>query len=147
KKKKTYNQNVPKYEFDRRRFNVKRKLVSTGFLAGLLAFGVAVQAGTTWTEYNTTVPRFNGSGYTGYQTKSSSGTYGELHSAVVGGLYTVDARMQASSGTGEWVRSVTDNDYRRLPNSVPKGLNARVEFSNDITTPVNVQVSGKWRSN
>jgi hypothetical protein len=112
-----------------------------------MAFGGAVQAGTSWSSYNTTVGKFNGSGYTGYQTKASSGTYGELNSSVVGGSYTVDARMQASSGTGSWVRSVTDSDYRKLPNSVPSGLSARVEFSNDITTPVDVQVSGTWRSN
>lgn len=126
---------------------MKKKLVLMGLSVGLVAFGGAVQAGTSWSEYNTTVPRLNGSGYTGYQTKASSGTYGELNSDVVGGSYTVDARMQATSGTGSWVRSITDNDYRNLPNSVPKGLSARVEFSNDITTPVNVQVSGKWRSN
>ncbi|CUA78980.1 hypothetical protein [Anoxybacillus suryakundensis] len=126
---------------------MKRKLVLFGLSVSLLAFGGAVQAGASWSEYNTTVPKFNGSGYTGYQTKASSGTYGELNSDVVGGSYTVDARMQATSGTGSWVRSITDNDYRNLPNSVPKGLSARVEFSNDLTTPVDVQVSGRWRSN
>lgn len=126
---------------------MKKKLVVLSLSVGLMAFGGAVQAGTSWSNYNTTVGKFNGSGYTGYQTKASSGTYGELNSSVVGGSYTVDARMQASSGTGSWVRSVTDNDYRTLPNSIPSGLSARVEFSNDITTPVDVQVSGTWRSN
>ncbi|MEW5323794.1 hypothetical protein V2J23_17245 [Geobacillus thermoleovorans] len=126
---------------------MKKKLVVLSLSVGLVAFGGAVQAGSSWSNYNTTVGKFNGSGYTGYQTKASSGTYGELNSSVVGGSYTVDARMRASSGTGSWVRSVTDNDYRTLPNSVPSGLSARVEFSNDITTPVDVQVSGTWRSN
>lgn len=126
-------------------FEEKSTLLSLS--VGLVVFGGVVQAGTSWSNYDTTVPKFNGSGYTGYQTKDSSGTYGELYSAIVGGSYTVDARMVASSGTGSWVRSITDDDYRNLPNSVPKGLSTRVEFSNDITTPVNVQVSGRWRSN
>ncbi len=105
------------------------------------------EAGTTYTSYNTTVGKFNGSGYTGYQTKASSGTYGNLRSTSVGGKYTVDARMQASSGTGSWVRSVNSNQVRNLPNSVARGSKARVQFSNDLTTPVNVQVTGSWRSN
>ena len=59
----------------------------------------------------------------------------------------VDARMQASSGTGSWVRNVTDNGSYSLPNAVSKGNSARVQFSNDLDTPVNVQVTGTWRSN
>ncbi|WP_235045433.1 hypothetical protein [Anoxybacillus ayderensis] len=55
---------------------MKKKLVLMGLSVGLVAFGGVVQAGTSWSEYNTTVPKFNGSGYTGYQTKESSGTYG-----------------------------------------------------------------------
>lgn len=125
----------------------KNRLAVLGLTVGLLAFGGAVQAGTSYSSYNTTVGAFNGSGYTGYQTKASSGTYGNLNSGTVGGSYTVDARMQASSGTGSWVRNVTDNDSRTLPNSVPSGTDARVQFSNDLTTPVNVQVTGSWRSN
>lgn len=125
----------------------KTKIAIAGAALGLLLAGGAVQAGTTYSSYSTTVAPFNGSGYTSYQTKSASGTYGNLRSSTVGGSYTVDARMQASSGTGSWVRSVTDSDTRNLPNSVTKGSSARVQFSNDATTPVNVQVSGSWRSN
>lgn len=125
----------------------KKKLAVLGLSVGLLALGGAVQASTTYSSYDTTVGKFNGSGYTGYQTKTTSGAYGNLKSSSVGGSYTVDARMQASSGTGSWVRSVTDNDTRNLPNSVPSGTSARVQFSNDITTPVDVQVTGSWRSN
>ena len=125
----------------------KNRLAVLGLTVGLLAFGGAVQACTSYSGYNTTVGAFNGSGYTGYQTKANSGAYGNLSSGTVGGSYTVDARMQASSGTGSWVRSVTDNDFRNLPNSVPSVTSARVQFSNDVTTPVNVQVSGSWRSN
>ncbi|WP_085505168.1 hypothetical protein [Thalassobacillus devorans] len=125
----------------------KKKVAALGLAVGLMAFGGAVQAGTSYSYYDTTVGKFNGSGYTGYQTKSSSGTYGYLDSRTVGGSYVVDARMQASSGTGPWVRDVTDSDFRSLPNSVNAGKSARVQFSNDWNTPVNVQVTGYWKSN
>jgi hypothetical protein len=125
----------------------KKKFAVLGLAVGLMAFGGAVQAGTSWSAFDVTVGKFNGSAYTGYQTKTYSGTDGELNMSTVGGSYTVDARMTASSGTGPWVRSVTDTDYRKLPNSIPSGSSCRVQFSNDITTPVDVRVTGTWRSN
>lgn len=125
----------------------KNKLAVLGMAVGLLAFGGAVQAGTSYSGYNTTVGKFNRSGYTGYQTKAESGKYGHLKSKSVGSSYVVDARMTASSGTGSWVRNVSDNDSRNLPNSVSKGKSTRVQFSNDLDTPVNVQVTGSWKSN
>jgi hypothetical protein len=124
-----------------------KKLAVLGLAVGLMSIGGAVEASTSYSSYDTTVGRFNGSGYSGYQTKTTSGAYGNLNSSSVGGSYTVDARMDATTGTGSWVRSVTDNDTRSLPNSVSSGNSARVEFSNDLTTPVNVQVTGSWRSN
>lgn len=125
-----------------------KKFAVLGLAIGLIAFGGAAQAGTTYSSYSTTVGSYNGSGYTSYQTKATSGAYGNLSSSVVGGSYTVDARMTSpSGGTGSWVQSVGDNDSRSLPNSIAKGSSARVQFSNDLTTPVNVQVSGSWRSN
>lgn len=124
-----------------------KKFAVLGLALGLLAVGGAAEAGTSYSGYNTTVGKFNGSGYTAYQTKTTSGAYGNLNSTTVGGSYTVDARMQSSTGTGAWVRSVGDNDSRTLPNSVSSGRSARAEFSNDATTPVDVQVSGSWRSN
>ncbi|WP_074033560.1 MULTISPECIES: hypothetical protein [unclassified Exiguobacterium] len=127
---------------------MKRKsMISMGLAVGLLALGGAAQAGTTYSNYDTTVASFNGSGYTGYQTKSSSNASGTLSSKTVGGSYTVDARMTASSGTGSWVRSVSDNETRSLSNSISSGRSTRVQFSNDLTTPVSVQVTGQWKSN
>ncbi|MGP7819743.1 hypothetical protein ACTXGU_21795 [Niallia sp. 01092] len=112
-----------------------------------MAFAGAAQASYSYSSYDTTVGKFNGSGYTSYQKKSSSGQYGSLDSRTVGGAYTVDARMTASTGTGSWVRSVGDNDFRSLPNSISAGYDTRVQFSNDLDTPVNVQVTGYWKSN
>ena len=63
--------------------------------AAIMLFGTAVSAGTTMQDYSTTVGRFNGSGYTSYQTKSSGNDKGLLYSNAVGGSYTVDARMES----------------------------------------------------
>lgn len=118
--------------------------------AVLMLFGGAVSAGTSMVDYSTTVGRFNGSGYTGYQTKASGNDKGYLYSSSVGGKYTVDARMVASSGEkAKWVRDVDDKSSYILPkhNNMNSGKSVRVEFSNDITTPVNVQVEGSWKSN
>ena len=115
-----------------------------------MLFGTAVSAGTTMQDYSTTVGRFNGSGYTSYQTKSSGNDKGYLYSNAVGGSYTVDARMVSASGDkAKWVRDVDDNSYYDLPKhtNMNSGKSVRVEFSNDLTTPVRVQVEGQWKSN
>ncbi|WP_235612293.1 hypothetical protein [Metalysinibacillus jejuensis] len=126
----------------------KKRFAALGLAVGLMAFGGTVQAGTTYSSYDFVVPEFNGSHYTGYQVKTYSGTSGDLRSSSVGGAYTVDVRMENSSGsTGTWVRSVTDNDNRKLPSTAPSGSSVRLHISNDLTTPVNVRVAGSWRSN
>lgn len=114
-----------------------------------LLIGTYVQAGATVFEpYNTTVGKFNGSGYTGYQTKSKSGVAGEIYVTSVGGGYKVDARQISSSSNGSWSTNIDNNTtYRTLPNSINAGSSTRVQFSNDITTPVTVQVTGQFRSN
>ena len=116
-------------------------------VVGMLAVGTSAWAGTSFQSYSTTVGKFNGNGYTAYQMKSGAGTAADLRSKSVGADYVVDARLQAASGTGGWARDVGDNDTRQLWNSVQKGASARVQFSNDWNTSVDVQVSGTWRSN
>ncbi|MDO4779354.1 MAG: hypothetical protein Q4A42_07340 [Tissierellia bacterium] len=109
-----------------------------------------VYAGTSYSDYSTTVGRFNGNGYTSYQTKSISGANGDLYSSSVGADYVVDARMQESDGTaGSWTRDVTDSTNYELDGHVnhSSGDSVRVHFSNDWNTTVNVQVTGSWRSN
>lgn len=117
----------------------------------LLALGSgSVYAGTGYQSYNTTVAKFNGNGYTGYQTKQINGANGGLSSSSVGGDYLVDARMQELNGpSGLWTRDIDDGHYYELdghPNH-SNGDSIRIQFSNDWNTPVNVQVRGKWRSN
>lgn len=119
--------------------------------AVLLLFGSSVYAGTTMKDYSTTVGRFNGSGYTSYQTKTYTNEKGKLYSNSVGGNYTVDVRMCSSTGKkASWVRDVDDNTTYAIPtnkDSIKAGNSVRLEFSNDLTTPVRVQVEGKWMSN
>lgn len=119
-------------------------------VGGILVSGgvTAAHATGTWTSYATTVPRLNGSGYTGTQTKTISGAYGGLRSDAVGGDYVVDARLQNSSGgqSGSWARNIGDSSSANLPNSIPSGTSSRVQFSNDATTTVNGQVEGDWRA-
>ncbi|WP_372428921.1 hypothetical protein [Lysinibacillus fusiformis] len=108
---------------------------------------MGVHAGTDFKDYSTTVGAVNGSAYTDYQVKDTSKADGYLDSYNVGGNYKVDARMTASTGTGSWVR-IDDNMGYFIPNSITSGNSTtRMQFSNDVTTPVNVQVTGKWASN
>ena len=126
----------------------KSLAILTGVLA--IATSVSVSAGTTYTGYNTTVGDQNGSGYTGYdQEKTTRGANGNIKSGSVGGIYVVDVRMQDQQGNnGAWTRNVTDGTNASLGGHTNhiKGDLMRAEFSNDIGTPVDVQVTGSWRS-
>ena len=115
----------------------------------LVLSGAAAYAGTSYESYSTTVGKFDGNGYTSYQKKASTGTDGTLQSSSVGGSHVVDARMQAQSGggTGAWARGVNDGETRTLKNSVGKSGKARVQFSTNWNTRVDVQATGSWRSN
>jgi hypothetical protein len=129
---------------------MKKKIAA---IAGVMtiAAAVSVSAGTTYSNYSTTVGAFNGSGYTGYsQTKTSSGANGYIKSSTVGGNYVVDVRMQDAQGnSGDWLRNLGDNDDRAIDGHINhiKGDDMRLHFSNDFDTSVNVQVSGQWKSN
>jgi len=125
----------------------KKIIVSFLALFLLVSGGVITLAGTQFQNYNTTVGKFNGSGYTAYQTKIHTNTDGHLNSGIVGGNYKVDTRMITSSGSGSsWYR-IDDNLSYILSNNVIGSSFVRLQFSNDISTPVDVQVSGDWRSN
>lgn len=130
---------------------MNKKLKSLLVFGAICVFGsTMVYAGTSYVGYSTTVGRFNGSGYTSYQTKSISGANGGLSSGSVGADYVVDARMQEYDGpAGAWTRDVDDNTYYDLDGHVEhkSGDSVRVQFSNDWNTPVQVQVSGSWKSN
>lgn len=108
----------------------------------------AAMAGTSYSSYTVTMPKFGGDGYTGSQTKSGAAVAGDLKSAVVGGSYTVTAWMQTTGGQDQQqVSYINDNTTYKLPNNVAKGVNVRVHFKNGLLTTVDVQASGSWRSN
>ncbi len=58
-----------------------------------------VCASTRYKNYDTTVGKLNGNGYTGYQTKIVSGANGTLRSNSVGGKYKVDVQVTGSFRT------------------------------------------------
>lgn len=125
----------------------KKTLATLGLTVGLLSVVGFAQAGTSATNYSVIVDKFNGDGFTSSQTKATADARGSLNSGIVGGDYTVDARMTASSGTGSWVQKVDDGETRGLPNTINKGISAKVQFSTNLTTPVDVKVTGSWQSN
>lgn len=129
-----------------------KKFIKVGVISALLAIvmSTAAYAGTAYKKYVVGVGRFNGSGYTEEQTKKTTGTRGRIDSDTVGGDYVVDVRMVNNSGKhGSWVRDLSDNMILNIPvvDALAAGTKVKLEFSNDITTPVNVAVQGRWKSN
>lgn len=113
------------------------------------AFTGSAMAGTAYTDYNTTVGRFNGNGYSKSQTKAIGGANGYILSGVVGANYTVDVRMNCNKGNASWLRDLDDNQSKWLPGYYKQtaGESIKLQFSNDLLTPVAVQVDGRWKSN
>ena len=89
---------------------MKKNLLKAGAIAGMVGMlvGSSVYAGTAKEFYATVVGRFNGCGYSRYQTKAVTGKDGYIYSTTVGGKYKVDVRMENSSASGDWLRNVTD---------------------------------------
>ena len=131
---------------------IKKRLLN-GILTTVAVTAICtsmVYAGTTYQGYNTTVDDWGGDGYTGFQTKATSGANGMLISKYVGGNYQVDARMIDSDwNKGAWEYNIDDWDVRSLDGHKyhAAGDSVRVEFSTDLTTFVSVQVEGNWLSN
>lgn len=130
---------------------MKKKMIKAGAVAGIVGMliGGTVYAGTTTDFYITVVGKFNGCGYSRYQTKAVSGKDGYIYSDKVGGKYKVDVRMENSSASGGWLRNVTDGTQKAVPghSKLTKGSEVRLKFSNDALTPVSVEVNGDWKSN
>lgn len=128
----------------------KKKIIAGILSASLLIAGSVCYAGS-WTPYNTTVGAFNGQGFTGSSTANESKDHTAwLDSSTVGGNYTVDARLQGYSGSsykapGPWIQKVTDDKLYLYNYALGfKFKKGRFQFSNDLTTPVKVQVSGEF---
>lgn len=130
--------------------SIKMRPLTTLLVAGAVLVGGAgaAYAGTVNSNFSTTVAKANGSGYTSYQTQAKNGAAGDLWTGTVGGDYKVDARLNGTRGNGTWDKNLGDSYYVSLVgNPNYKGDSVRIQFSNDLTTPVAVQVTGTWRSN
>lgn len=131
----------------------KTKTLVLGSALALLVTGGVVQAGSSWEDYNVNVGAFNGSAYTHYQ-KTIASTLTETVSfstEKVGGDYTVDIRYQRDSGnyrSTKWVQNVGDNETWTIYSDilVDKGDGYRLQISNDLTTPVKVNVYGDFKT-
>lgn len=125
---------------------LKKKLAILLVGGGLLLTGGLVSAGTSYEYYTETVPRFNGTAYTDSQKKATSNKAADLQVSTIG--KAMDARLWGTNANwiGPWKRVSTTGNYT-LYNSVPAGEFPAVQFSNDLTTSVNVLIAGQWRSN
>lgn len=124
----------------------KKFLISTVAFLGILGFASFIEAGHDYVYYDTTVGRFNGNGYSDVQTKSVAGQKADVSHLSNGG-YNVDIRTTSSGSNGTWARNVKAGDVRQLTNGHNKGTQTRLQFSNDLTTRVDTQSRGYWRSN
>ena len=115
----------------------------------ILMLGTCAFAGSEAKDYYLTVGRCNGNAYTQYQRKEKTDKKGDLYSHTVGGNKKVDVRMECDGEDGEWTRNVTDNkNYKLATNkSMYDGIRVRAEFSNDLFTIVDIEVSGEFASN
>lgn len=99
------------------------------------------------------VPALNGSANsedTGVKETTGSSAY--LYSATVGGGYEVDCRQSdlINNVSGAWTRdisSVNNAAYLEGVSRMFAGHEVYLQFSNNLTTPVRVEVNGSWDSN
>lgn len=99
------------------------------------------------------VPGINGSAYSeDSAVKETTGSSAYIYDATVGGGYEVDVRQYCSSNkvTGAWTRNlstVNNAAYVEGTTRMLAGNTVCLQFSNDLTTLVDVEVNGTWNSN
>ena len=131
----------------------KTKALVLGSALALLATGGVVQAGSSYEAYNKNVGEFNGSAYTHYQQQTGlNGTENiTFNNENTGGDYTVDIRGQRNSGYSpntNWVQNVGDNEWWDITRNIRQDADSsyRLQISNDLSTPVKVNVYGKFKT-
>lgn len=129
-----------------------KPIVLVSALALLLTGGV-VQAGHNYEDYKEDVGAFNGSAFTDYQ--KQTGLNGTEEISVdndnVGGNYTVDIRAQRNNGVNResnWMQDVGDNmSFTITRNYIQESDSSyRLQISNDLSTPVKVEVYGMFKT-
>lgn len=114
-------------------------------------FATSVFAGTTYVNFNVDVPKINRSAFTGEQTKTTQSKAGHIRFTLVGGGYKVNCRMnkKADGSEGAWANNMATGSTANLPSraSHNAGDKVRVRIKNKLTTLVDVNAHGTWRSN
>lgn len=131
----------------------KKALRSIGTLALAFLLLTTLAFATSGLSAWCIVPALNGSANsedTGVKETTGSSAY--LYSATVGGGYEVDCRQRDLSNnvSGAWTRdisSVNNAAYLEGVSRMFAGHEVYLQFSNNLTTPVRVEVNGSWDSN
>ncbi|WP_312475265.1 hypothetical protein [Neobacillus sp.] len=130
---------------------MKKKLAILGLTVVLLTTAGIAQAGSY--AFNLNVGAFNGSAYTSWENDpTNNDLFVRVNMSNVGGGYTVDVRdNMMSHNTGyitstAWVRSVGSNTAWHWSGSRNGSYQDRIQFSNDLLTPVKVNVYGIWEN-
>lgn len=114
------------------------------------AFTTSAFAGYSNSDFNVDSPKLGRSGYTGTQTKATTNRSGHIHFDYVGADYKVDCRLRdkGDKTEGAWVKDCTDGTDKNLASraSHASGDKMCVRIDNKLTTPVDVNSYGNWRS-
>lgn len=124
--------------------NVLRRVAMGAAVIILGATAGAAQAATTFSEYNMTIGRW-GAAYTGWQKKSLDDQRAEVVSSSVGGDYKAKVCVSGTSWCLGETKTINDKETKTPRNMVGAGATARLKFTIDGFSFVNVQVVGKWR--
>lgn len=117
----------------------------------MMASTMSVFAASSFSNFSFSLPGFNGSKYTSYQTQVTTGATGEVENYTSGAKANVDARMIDKDGdAGAWTRNLNQGSSSYVlegKSTLKAGDQVRAQFSSDISTTVAVDISGKWKSN
>ena len=108
-------------------------------------------AGTSKSEFHVDVPKLGRSVLSDtQQTKTYTNRSGEIEFRFVGGGYKIDCRLNdlKNGDEGAWVKDCKSGTCKSLPSraSHQVGHKMKVRFDNKLTTFVDVNSYGKWRS-
>lgn len=108
-------------------------------------------AGTSKSNFNVDVPKLGRSTFSNtQQTKTYTNRSGEIEFELVGGGYKIDCRLndRNNDDEGAWVKDCKSGTCKSLPSraSHKSGHVMKVRFDNKLTTYVDVNAYGKWRS-
>ena len=131
----------------------KRKIAMglTGFaVAGVLVGSAgAAFAGTSYTNFSTTVGAAGSAAYSNSQTKSTTSATGSVNPTFIGAGRTVSARMYRNSDGAQGTEHTGVSAGSTVPqeNKFGSGQTVRTEFAGNWTWTNSTQIDGRWKSN